>query len=97
MSNHTKVFVNKPSGRHYSQLLGGLKIVPLQQNVALRPTTGTQTKIQQKFYYKFVFCQLVIAKLDNPFFTNDCLDKKKETDLIGQTFVEIWISGFFFS
>ena len=77
MSNHTKVFVNKPSGRHYSQLLGGLKIVPLQQNVALRPTTGTQTKIQQKFYYKFVFCQLVIAKLDNPFFTNDCLDKKK--------------------
>ena len=54
MSNHTKVFVNKPSGRHYSQLLGGLKIVPLQQNVALRPTTGTQTKAQQKFYYKFV-------------------------------------------
>ena len=72
MSNHTKVFVNKPSGRHYSQLLGGLKIVPLQQNVALRPTTGTQTKIQQKFYYKFVFVfKQVIAKLENPFFTND--------------------------
>ena len=55
MSNHRKVFVNQPSGRHYSQLLGGLKIVPLQQNVTLRPTTGAQTKIQQKFYCKFVF------------------------------------------
>ena len=47
MSNHRKVFVSQPSGRHYSQLLGSLKIVPLQQNVTLRPTTGTQTKIQQ--------------------------------------------------
>ena len=47
MSNHRKVFVNQPSGRHYSQLLGGLKIVPLQQNVTLRPTTGIQTKLNR--------------------------------------------------
>jgi hypothetical protein len=69
--------MNQPSGRHYSQLLGGLKIVPLQQNVTLRPTTGTQTKLNRSFIINLFFFQLDIAKLDNPFFTNDSLDKKK--------------------